>query len=420
MPGKVLLLFRFACFLTGDNRKELVSPIIHEKLLQGYIVQNIPCLKCRMPLMKRNGKVDCQVCPILVNETQTIARAIKVKKLHILEKDLYDANQNVKEAEDILNYDVEQLQELKNKWDWLEKQYVIVTESVKVAQEQADIASKKSKEAHDIVLQAKRLSDQAWAHANKKREMLKITQLDCKATLELFVIRIDHTIKQRQEANDEMSTLVKKAQDDKISAESNFALAKEQCDHDYTDAVNAANAVQQAQMKQKEAQTLYQHAKQHAQSLSDKLQTKAKIVQDTVQQAQETIESFNQKVNLAIQHASTIEKQIEDKVLRAQISKKEAEEQAKHVDESVQYKQVKARVTGRLVHVANENNDKVVKEYEEKKKQLDDLISVNIAKAEENICASDTQLKKLVSLESIAKINLLRRQLQSSGISDDD
>jgi len=398
--------------LQCSTRRELVSPIINEKIRQGYRVQNMPCLKCKMPLMERDGVVDCLVCPILVNQSQQVEKAINMKRLQRLEKSFKDAEKAVKEAEEVLNYDVGKLEKLKSKREWLEKQLVILMESFKVAQEQANSSMKKSSDAHSKVLDAQKLFDHALAHANENREALSITKSDCKATLQLFIARLNVSMKKREEVNCKSTSSVAKAQNELDISKSRYSIAKVNGDNDWIDAVNAAQAVQLALIKHKEAEKLHDKAQERALILSNELQIKAKKLQDAVQQTQDNIEFFNNKVNLAIQHASTFEKQMEDKILQAQISKKEAEQKALSIDEGVQYKEVKVRVIERLVHVANENKVKVYKEYEELEKELVDTIKNDIPKGEEEISLSHIQLKKLISLESAVNITKLRPQLQ--------
>lgn len=46
-----------------EKRREVAARIFGERLMDGFIIINVPCIKCGMPLMKASDRVDCQICP---------------------------------------------------------------------------------------------------------------------------------------------------------------------------------------------------------------------------------------------------------------------------------------------------------------------------------------------------------------------
>merc|ERR1712151_254193 len=59
-------------FITLDykSRREIATKELGSKLLEGYILKNIPCDDCGMPVMEKDGVVDCVICPFLARKAQ--------------------------------------------------------------------------------------------------------------------------------------------------------------------------------------------------------------------------------------------------------------------------------------------------------------------------------------------------------------
>merc|ERR1712151_1128908 len=59
-------------FITLDykSRREIATKELGSKLLEGYILKNIPCDDCGMPVMEKDNVVDCVICPFLARKAQ--------------------------------------------------------------------------------------------------------------------------------------------------------------------------------------------------------------------------------------------------------------------------------------------------------------------------------------------------------------
>mmetsp|Transcript_12257 Transcript_12257/g.24451 ORF Transcript_12257/g.24451 Transcript_12257/m.24451 type:complete len:933 (+) Transcript_12257:132-2930(+) len=62
-------------------RRDIATKVLGSKLIKGYILKEVQCLKCSMPLMEYRGVVNCVVCPVLA---QVSAEALQEKKSAIL------------------------------------------------------------------------------------------------------------------------------------------------------------------------------------------------------------------------------------------------------------------------------------------------------------------------------------------------
>jgi uncharacterized Zn finger protein (UPF0148 family) len=47
------------------EKRALATKILGSKMLHGYTLQQSPCEECNMPLMEKNGNIDCVVCPAM-------------------------------------------------------------------------------------------------------------------------------------------------------------------------------------------------------------------------------------------------------------------------------------------------------------------------------------------------------------------
>jgi len=51
-------------------RRDIATKVLGAKMLQGFILKEEQCPKCKMPMMEHNGSLECVVCPILIKRAK--------------------------------------------------------------------------------------------------------------------------------------------------------------------------------------------------------------------------------------------------------------------------------------------------------------------------------------------------------------
>lgn len=51
-------------------RRDIATKVLGAKMLQGFILKEEQCSKCKMPMMEHDGSLECVVCPILIKRAK--------------------------------------------------------------------------------------------------------------------------------------------------------------------------------------------------------------------------------------------------------------------------------------------------------------------------------------------------------------
>lgn len=381
-------------------------------MLHGYSQQNIPCLKCGMPLMKFHGVIDCVVCPVLVKE---IDNALKIRRQKFLNQKVEGAQNAVIEAEAKKMANEEALQNLKIKEIAMRTDSTLFSAAAEVASELVVSASSKNYDVRKELEEAKQVSTEAWDLVNKRTEELKVEIEKSKASIVEAVATIEKGAAERHRINAEMSSKVQTAESTKSEAECDLLTANEEEHAASLSAAAAAEAVRLALQAQGVADKKYKEAQEFVKALSLVVEEKTSILTDTISIAEKNNKEANDEVQKAVQESSRIEKDTTAKVEKSHLEKCKTEEIAKKLDEEKMHKEARALVSERLAQLAIESREKAIMDTKEMKSKIEQS-GENIKQVQEKIVNDRTQLetRKKIALERLHAVTNLRRELQMS------
>lgn len=393
-------------------RREIASTVIGQKMLEGYVLEEIPCLKCGNYLMRYYGVIDCVVCPVLVRE---IDKAVKIKREEFLKQKAGLARKAVIEAEAKKKADEEALKNLRTKEATLRKDSTLLRAAAEVAAEQVVAASSKNYDVRKDLEDARKVSADAWALVKTRIDQLKVEIEQSKVTIEKAVATIEQSVAERKRINNEMSAKVKEAVDAKADAEFKLDTATRE-EHDASlSAAAAAEAVRLAVQAQEAADGKYEEAQHLVKALALVVEEKTTNLTDAISTAKKVNEKENDKVHKAVQESARIEKQTTAEVEKANAAKCKAEQIANKLEQEKMHKEAKSVIAERLAQLAIESKEQAIRDAKDIKEKIIESGEEMISFEEKIINDRATlEARRQVALEKFEAVTKLRRELQLS------
>jgi len=393
-------------------RREIASTVIGQKMLEGYALEEIPCLKCGNYLMRYYGVIDCVVCPVLVRE---IDKAVKIKREEFLKQKAGLAHKAVIEAEAKKKADEEALKNLRTKEATLRKDSTLLRAAAEVAAEQVVAASSKNYDVRKDLEDARKVSADAWALVKTRIDQLKVEIEQSKVTIEKAVATIEQSVAQRKRINNEMSAKVKEAVDAKADAEFQLDTATRE-EHDASlSAAAAAEAVRLALVAQEAADGKYEEAQHLVKALALVVEEKTTNLTDAISTAKKVNKKENDKVQKAVQESARIEKQTTAEVEKSNAAKCKAEQIANKLEQEKIHKEAKSVIAERLAQLAIESKEQAIRDAKDIKEKIiesgEEMISFEEKIINDRVTLEARRQVALVKFEAVTK---LRRELQLS------
>lgn len=391
-------------------RREIATSVIYEKLMEGYVEQDITCLKCGMPLMQKNHEaINCVVCPVLVTK---IDNALKVRREKVLKQKAEQAEKDLREVELKRKADLQALEVLKRAEINLKSKCRLLVAAANVAEEQAQAAKIKYATLQKHVEEARKVSSGAWNVASEKSNQFKKAIQACEEEIEKAVNYIEEVGLTRQQIKDEMDELVRKTEEEHKQSEKGLYEAHMAMGDAQTKVEEAAEAVRLALLAKEAADSKLKRCQDCVSSAKKDVSNKMKKLDGIRKKSDDANKEADQELENAIKDASKVEKESMAKVEAAQTVKLAAEASAKQRDESRMQREAKAQVAERVFRLAEKNEGEALTDANNAAEDLERTeyeITKAIATIEEDNNA--IKIKELFMKERINEHKNLEKEL---------
>jgi len=395
--------------LVFSVRREIATSVIYEKMLEGYVEQDIPCLKCGFPLMKYHATINCVVCPVLVKK---IDNALKIRKEKFLKQKAEEAEAALKAAETKRTSNVETLEILKKtEMDLKAKRRLLVAAS-NVAEEQVKAAKEKYLKLQKEADEARKISSGAWNVAQEKCNQFKKSIEACEKEIELAVLHIEEVGRSRQEITKQMNMLIECAKEEIEEAEFRACEAQKDVVKQLKEVENATETLRLAVIAKEAADLNYKKCEDSVITFTNEVNSKHRNLKGLEKNREDAIKKADNELQQTIKKSSTIEQGYMKKVEEAQSVKIIAEESAKQRDECKMHKEAREKVAERVLKLAKQIQEQALDDCRSAEEELEKTkISIvdAIAKLEEDEKA--IHWKEIAVRQKTAAAVSLRKEL---------